>query len=343
VLAVLTDSAINISSSQCPSLISDNFTSIKLKGGFLLAENEQGISIFSIDSCAEVTGTNNKPGKPAFYPPYFAFADGKSFRVYRIDSTEEVISGQLKENIQEVFLDDGYAAFILDEKLVTLDFAQRRFTGLSPLPVDFTSPHIEEGRLIGYGRDRFYSINYQDVNKGGVPEILDFPSDNMTDCVTVSGSADAYCGGKFVKAGIYAGLPSEKTAIADGFTLHFDDGALTALSTEISYTKDIFLNYGGTEFCTAGKKACYVDFNEKKYCVEGDVTLEMKDFPDACEPAELKHGRITDEEGNVLLNFADVVNSSDTHEMLKRMEDNAVYYFFMPAEKVEQTDTEKED
>jgi hypothetical protein len=48
VLAVLTDSAINISSSQCPSLISDNFTSIKLKGGFLLAENEQKLQAQTI-------------------------------------------------------------------------------------------------------------------------------------------------------------------------------------------------------------------------------------------------------------------------------------------------------
>jgi hypothetical protein len=277
-----------------------------------------------------VTGTNNKPGKPAFYPPYFAFAEGRSFRVYRIDSNDEVISGQLKETIRDVFLDDGFAVFILDEKLVTLDFAQRRFTGLSPLPVDFSSPYIAGGRLNGYGRDRFYSINYQEVNRGGAPEILDFPADNMTDCVAVSGSADAYCGGRFVRAGIYSGLPSEKAAVADGFTLHLEDGALTALSTEDSFNKEIFINRDELKFCSAGRRVCYTDFDGRKYCTENNVTLEMKGFPDNCVPKELRHGKIVDNEENVLLDFAEEVNSSANHIMLKREHEGGVYYFFMP-------------
>ncbi len=241
-----------------------------------------------------------------------------------------MISGQLKENIEDVFLDDGFAVFILDEKLVTLDFNQRRFTGLSPLPVDFSSPYIAGGRLNGYGRDRFYSINYQEVNKAGAPEILDFPADNMTDCVTVSGSADAYCGGKFLRADIYAGLPSEKAAVADGFTLHLEDGALTALSTEDSFNKEIFINRDELKFCSSGGRVCYTDFDGRKYCTENSVTLEMKDFPDGCVQKELRHGRITDDEGNVLLDFAEEVNSSETHIMLKREHDGGVYYFFMP-------------
>ncbi|QAR34253.1 hypothetical protein EP073_12810 [Geovibrio thiophilus] len=250
--------------------------------------------------------------------------------MYRIDSTEEVISGQLKEDIQEVFLDDGYAVFILDEKLVTLDFAQRRFTGLSPLPVDFTSPYIEGGRLNGYGRDRFYSINYQEVNKGGAPEILDFPADNMSDCVRVSGRADAYCGGKFVRAGLYSGFHSEKAAIADGFTLHLADSALTALSSEDSFNKEIFINRAEPQFCSLGKRVCYMDFDGRKYCMENSVTLEMTDFPDGCAAKELRHGKIFDNDGSVLFDFAEEVNSSDTHVMLKRERKGGVYYFFMP-------------
>lgn len=327
-LAVLTDKYIVLTSGACPRIIAANYSSINLKGGFILAENNTGISIFSINSCAEIVGTNNKPGKPAFYPPYFAFSEDRSFRIFRMDSTTELLSGDLRMPILYTMLDDGFAVFVLKENIVTLDFINKRFTGLKPLPADFSDAHIEGGWLNGFGKDRFYSINYQNMHRGGELEILDYPNDNMTDCVKVSGSADAYCGGRFVAAGIEAGLPSEKTAIVDGFTLHLNKGELTALATDASLRKEIIMNREPFAFCSSENTVCMNDIDGNRYCTRDNAAEKVDGFPEDCGEAYFNNGSIEDGEGNILLKFAEEVNSSDNYIMWRRTLEDGIYYFF---------------
>lgn len=202
------------------------------------------------------------------------------------------------------------------------------------MPVDFTKPHLEGGRLIGYGIDRVYSINYQDVNKGGQPEILDFLSDNMTDCVTVSGSADAFCGGKFVKAGIQADLPSEKTAIIDGATLHLYDGVLTALASEYSFSKELEMNYQGVEACEVEGRLCFIDLDGNSYCVSEDgVASAYEETLSDCSENAFSDGQLVLDGKS--FPFAEQVNQSSTHKMWKRELADNIYYFFTKAESEE--------
>jgi hypothetical protein len=299
-----------------------------MKGGFILAEKNNGITIFSSSDCAEITGTYDKPGSAAMYPPYFAFAGGKDFKIYKIGTEEPYLTGSLKESIEDIYLDNGSAVFLLKDKIVILDYVNKAFTGLSPVPVDMKGVVLEGGRLNGFDENNFYSINYEEVSRGGMPEILKYPVDNVSACAPVTGSADAYCGGRFIRAGIEVGVPSRKSAVADGFTMHLDNSTLTAVGDNVTFSKELLLNAPLPVFCLSSQGLCMEDLNGVMTCLKDGQSVKIKELPVDCVNGVFEDGNIQDSAGNIVAPYAVKVNESKTHEMWKRELENGVYYFF---------------
>lgn len=245
-----------------------------------------------------------------------------------MDTVKEILSGDLRLPIRYSFLDDGFAVFVLKENIVTLDYINKKFTSLKPFPTDFTDAHIEGGLLNGFGDGKFYTVNYQELNQGGELYINEYPYDDTDNCTSVSGSADAYCDGKFIVSGIVVGAKASKSAIVDSFTLHLNDKELHAISTDYTLKKEIMMNRDPLLFCSTDNATCFTDIDGKKYCAKDNETAVVVEFPDNCAEASLVNGVIEDKNGHSLLKFAEKVNESDSAYMWRRETLNGIYYFF---------------
>ncbi len=324
-IAALKEDEIGFTMPYCSALaLKEKYNNIRVYGYDAVIYNGSSMDIYSAKECASI-GVYKRVlnGSVEIVPNYIIeWAGSRAVLrnmyngqvLYNNDTGIPVITAAYINNKPALLQNNGY--------ILTYNEKLKSFVIEGQIPAGYSKIYHQEGK--------FYGL-LSDENKFFVLDNNTLKISEEKNCHVSSNSISALCGSTLITdIEKYHDIPKSENFAASSFSyLTLDKSNLQIYYLETLWQRYLSFNNTAVKACVKNKEVYYKSFSGKIYSQKNGKDKEIPSFPKNCsfKNVVLNYGEFYCY-GKVCGKFSSPIKNNQNAVMYRRIEDNAIYYYF---------------
>lgn len=326
-LAILKENEIGFTMPLCSGLVlKKKFYHIRVFGYDAAAFNEERIEVYSAKECA-MYGSYQRllRGGVEIIPGYILEWEGSKAVLRNAYNGKLLYNGDTGIPILSAGMIDGRPALLQNTGYLLLyNQDMKSFTLLNQLPSGFDKIFHSEGNFYGtlLNSRKFFIMDSKDA----------IVSD-QTDCEASAFGLAGKCGNVLIAGKkIYRDLPEGQffTANKKSYATLNEEGNFNIYYLDVVWQRFLSINYSMPKACVSEGALYFKSFSGKTYKIHNAKESEVSSIPENCryKNVYIKNGSFYCGGRKPCAVFSKRVNKNKNMQMMKRIENNTIYYYF---------------